>query len=104
MAAAPVADDHTVEAPVALEDLVEQNIVMAVMLVLVEVVGTHDRPCPTLLDGRLEGWQVDLVQGTVAHLDVHLMAVLLVVVQTVVLHAGGHALRLESLHVGHHHP
>ena len=77
---------------------------MTVMLVLIEVIGTHDAPGSSLLYGGTEGRQVDLVQGTVADDDVHLMTILLVIVQTVVLHAGSHALRLESLYVGHHHP
>ena len=101
--AAPVADNHPVEAPVVLQYLVEHRGVMAVVLVLIQVVGTHDGPRPTLLHGSTEGGQVDFVEGAVAHLDVHLVAILLIVVQGVVLHTGGHTLRLQTLHVGHHH-
>ena len=103
VASAPVADDHTIEAPVVFQYLVEQNAIMTIVLVPVEVIGTHDGPCPTLCHRRLEGRQVDLVKGTIAHDNVHLMAILLVVVQRIVLHTGGHALRLETLHIGHHH-
>ena len=77
---------------------------MTVMLVLIEVIGTHDAPGSSLLYGGTEGWQVDLMQGTVADDDVHLMTIFLVVVQTIVLYAGGHAFRLEPLHIRHHHP
>ena len=77
---------------------------MTIVLVLIEVVGTHDAPSPTLLHSGFEGRQIDFMEGTVADDDVHLMTVLLIVVQTVVLHAGCHTLRLQSLYVGHHHP
>ena len=76
---------------------------MTIVLVLIEIVGAHDAPSATFLDGGLESRQVDLVEGTVADDDVHLMAVFLVVVQGVVLHAGSHTFRLQTLHVGHHH-
>ena len=76
---------------------------MAVVLVAIQVVCAHDGPCLALLNGSLEGRQIDFVQGTVAHLHVHLMAIFLVVVQTIVLHACRHALRLQSLYVGHYH-
>ena len=101
--ATPIADDHTVEAPVLFQYLVEQDAIMTIVLVPIEVIGTHDGPCPTLCHRCLEGRQVDLVESTVAHDDIHLMAILLIVVQGIVLHTGGHALRLEALHIGHHH-
>ncbi len=56
-----------------------------------------------LPDGGLEGGQVYLVQGAVADDDVHLVAVLLIVVEAIVLYAGGNAQGLHLLHVGHHH-
>ena len=101
--AAPVADDHAVELPVVLQDLVKKDVVMTIVLVLIEVVGAHEAPGLALLNGGAEGGQVDLVKGAEAHLHVHLVAIFLVVVQGVVLHTGGHASRLEALDVGHHH-
>ena len=101
--AAPVAHDDSVEAPVAFQDTVQRDIIMAVVLVVVEVVGTHDAPRLALGDGGTEGRQIDFVESAVANHHIHLMAILLVVVQRIVLHAGRHALRLQSLHVGHHH-
>ena len=101
MTATPVGDDHAVEAPVLLQDLVEHGGIMAIVLVLIEVVGTHDGPCATLLDCSLEGRQVDFMQGTVTDDDIHLMAVFLVVVQGVVFHTGSHTLRLQTFYVGH---
>ena len=86
--AAPVGDDYTIVLPITLQDLVEHNVIVTVVLVLIEVVGAHDTPCATLSDGSLEGWQVDLMESTVRDDDVHLMAILLVVVQGIVLHTG----------------
>ena len=104
MTAAPVGDDHTIILPVTLQDLVKHDVIVAVVLVLIEIIGTHDTPCASLRDSRLEGGQVDLVQGTVRDNDVHLMTILLIVVQGIVLHTGGHTLRLEPLDIRHHHP
>ena len=101
--AAPVTDHHTIEAPVALQDIVQQYAVMTVVLIVVQVIGTHQRPRTTFLHGSLEGRQIDFVEGTVADLHVHLMAVGLIVVQRIVLHAGRDAFRLQTLHIGHHH-
>ena len=103
VAATPVAHHDAIELPVALQNLVEHHAIMTIVLVVVEVVGTHDAPGLALGDGGTEGGQIDFMKCAVAHHDVHLMAILLVVVQRVVLHAGRHALRLQSLHVGHHH-
>ena len=104
MAASPVGDYHTIEAPVLLQDLVEHDIIVAVVLVLIEIVGAHDSPGTTLLHSGLESGQVDLVQGTIADDDIHLMTVFLVVVQRIVLHAGSDAFRLQSLNIRHYHP
>ena len=103
MTAAPVADHYAVEAPILLQNLVEHGGVVAVVHTLIQVVGTHDGPCPTLLNGSLEGWQIDFVQGAIANHHVYLVAILLVVVQCIVLYAGSNTLRLQSLNVRHYH-
>ena len=101
--AAPVRNHHTVEAPLLLQYLVEQRLVVTVVLILIKVIGTHDGPCPTLTDCSLEGWQIDFTQGAVRNNDVHLMPIFLIVVQRIVLDTGRHTLRLQALHVRHHH-
>ena len=88
MTATPVGDDYSIEPPIVLQDLVEQDLVVTVMLVLIKIIGTHDGPSPTFLHCSLEGRQIDLMQGTVGHDHIHLMTVLLVIVQCVVLHTG----------------
>ena len=80
MTAAPVAHDDSVEAPVAFQDTVQCDIIMAVVLVVVEVVGTHDAPRLALGDSGTEGRQIDFAESAVANHHIHLMAVLLVVV------------------------
>lgn len=101
--AAPVGDDHAVERPVALEDVVQQVLVVAAMLALVFIVGAHDGPGTALLHRSLEGREVDLVQGTVVDHHVDLMAPQLLVVHGKVLHAGGNPVLLYPLHVRHDH-
>ena len=87
VSATPVAYHHTIKLPVGLQYLVQGVLVMAVVLIAIEIVCTHNGPCLALLYCSLEGRQIDFVQGTVAHLDVDLMAIFLIVVQTIVLHA-----------------
>ena len=77
---------------------------MAAMLALVFIIGAHDGPCPALLDSRLEGRKVNLVEGPVVDLDVDAVAVLLLIVQREVLDAGGDAVLLHLLNIGNHHP
>ena len=103
MGAAPVADHHAVILPITLQNLVEGVLVLAAVLVLVEVVGAHDAPSVALLDGGLECGQINLAQGAVAHDNVHLVAMLLIVVQAEVLHTGRCTRALQALDVGHHH-
>ena len=103
MCTAPVANHHTVEAPLLLQYLVQQYVVVTVMLVLIEIIGTHYSPCLALLHGSLEGREIDFAKGAVAHYNVHLMAMLLVIVQSIVLHTSSNALALKTLNVRNHH-
>src|SRR5207248_4822615 len=60
---AVVREDVAPEPPVALEDLLEQVVVLAGIEAVDEVVGAHDGADVRLLDGRLEVRQVDLTEG-----------------------------------------
>ena len=104
VATSPVADHHAIEAPVLLQDLVEHDIIVAVVLVFKEVVGAHDGPGTTLLHSSLEGRQVNLMQSAVADNNIYLMTVFFIIVQRIVLHTGSDTLRLQSLNVWHQHP
>ena len=86
--ASPVAYHYAVIFPVALQNLVQSPLVMAVVFVLVEIVCTHDSPSLTFLYSSLEGWEIDFMEGTVAHDDVYLMTVFLLVIEAVMLYAG----------------
>ena len=103
MCTAPVTDHHAVILPVAFQNLVERILVLTAVLILVEVVRSHDAPGVAFLDGGLKGWQVNLTQGAVAHDHVDLMAVFLVVVKAEVLDAGCRSGALQTLDVGHYH-
>ena len=103
VASAPVADNHAIIAPVLFEDLVQENMIVAIVLVFIKIVGAHDTPSTCLSHSSLEGGQIDLVQGTVGDDDVHLMTILFIVVQRIMLHACCYALRLQSLDIRNHH-
>ena len=103
MTSAPVAHHHAVKRPFALQYAVERVLVVAVVLVIVKVVCTHNGPNLALLHGSLERRQIDLMQSAVAYYDVHLITIFLVIVQTVMLHACRNAIRLQTLYVRHHH-
>ena len=102
-AAAPVGDDHAVEAPFSFQDVAEQALVVAVELAVQEVVRTHDGPGAALRDRRLEGGQVDFIEGAVIHIHVGIRAPGLLVVDGEMLHAGRHAVFLHALHIGDDH-
>ena len=88
MCASPVAYHYAVIFPVALQNLVQCPLVVAVVFVLVEIVCAHDSPSLTFLYSSLEGWEIDFMEGTVAHDDVYLMTVFLLVIEAVMLYAG----------------
>ena len=102
-AAAPVGDDHAVEAPFAFQDVAEQALVVAVELAVEEVVGAHDGPGAAFGDRRLEGGKVDLIEGAVVHVHVGRGASCLLVVDGKVLYAGRHAVLLYASHIGDDH-
>ena len=56
-----------------------------------------------LLDTFLEGWQIDLLDGTLRHIHVHRHAVYLMVVEEEMLQTASHPIRLGSLDIGHSH-
>ena len=87
VSATPVAYYHTIKLPICLQNLIESVLIMTIMLIAIEIVCTHNGPGLTLLYCSLEGWQIDFVKSTVAHLDIDLVAIFLIVVQTIVLHA-----------------
>ncbi|CCZ47875.1 predicted protein [Bacteroides sp. CAG:661] len=102
--AAPVRNDHTVEAPLSFQDVLQEIFVVAAVLALVQVVRAHDGPCLALLHSGLEGRQIDFIQGTVVHHDIQCRAIDFLIVQRKVLDAGRHAVLLHALYIGNNHP
>ena len=100
---APVGNDHAVKTPVALQNLLEQQLMVAAVLAAEFIIRPHDGPCAPLLHGSLEGGQVEFVEGTVAGLHVDVSAPQFLIVQGKMFHADGHAVLLHLLDVGHAH-
>ena len=98
-----VADDGSVKSPLALQDAVQQRVIVAAVNTLPHVVAAHDAPHVGFLDGLLEGGQINLVDGTFAGVDIGSKAVHLLVVQEEVFEAAGHTVGLGCLDVGHYH-
>ena len=92
MAACPVGHHHTVKPPLPFQDVVDQIAVMAAVRASEKVVARHHAPCATFLYSHFEGRKIDLPQSTLAHLDVSLVAMPLLVVAGIVLHACAHTL------------
>ena len=103
VASAPVADHHAVEAPLPLQNIHQDALVVAEVLIIIKVVCAHDRPGTTFGDSRLECGQIDLVKRSVIHVHIHGVTVDLVVIQREMLDADGHILALDALNVGHYH-
>ena len=103
MNTSPVGDDNTVETPFAFQYVVQEVLVMATVLILIQVVGTHDGPGISFLNGRLEGGQVDFIEGTVVYDDVGRVAVYFLVVECIMFHTGCYTVLLDALHIGDYH-
>ena len=93
---APVGDDPALEAPVLLQDLVEQVVVLAGVVAVDEVVGAHHRRGLGDADGDLEGEQVGLAHGTLVEQNVDDGASGLLIVERVVLDVAHDVLRLDA--------
>ena len=103
MNAAPVGDDDTVELPFAFENIVQKILVGAVVLALIEIVATHHRHGFRVFHRSVEAWEIYLVEGAVGDNGIDIIAILLVVVECEMLHAGSNALRLHGIDVRHDH-
>ena len=101
--ASPIGDDYSVKSPFTFQNVVYQVLVVAPMLSFIQVVRPHDSPCASFLDGGLECWQVDFIQGAVVHDDIGVVSVYFVVVQRIVLDAGSHSIALHAFYVRHYH-
>ena len=103
MRSSPVAHHNTIKLPGLFENLIEKYGIVAVVLIFVEIICSHDTPSLALCYGSLEGRKIYLVQGAIADDDIYLMAIFLIVVQGIVLHTSSNTLRLHSLDIRHHH-
>ena len=97
----PVGLHEAVEAPLALENVVQQVAVLTGVDAVHLVVGAHDR-ADAGVDGALEVRQVDLAQRALVDGDVHAHAGVLDAVQGEVLGAGDHVLLRAADEAGGH--
>ena len=98
----PVRHQNALEAPIALEHLEVEELVLGGVRAVDQVVGVHHRVHVALGDGGLKGRQVDFAHGALVHFHVHVVPVVLLVVQGIVLDGGDDALRLHALDIGNH--
>ncbi len=94
--AAPVGEDEALELPVALEDLVEDVVVLAGVVAVDAVVGAHDAGGFGEADGDLEGEQVGLAHGALVDEGVVGVAAGLLVVEGVVLDVAHDVVGLDA--------
>ena len=78
--ATPVAHHYPIISPLAFENIVEEDFVVAVVLILIEIVSAHQSPSSALFNGGFKCREVDFAQSAVAHDNIHLVAVFLIVV------------------------
>ena len=100
---APVGHDPALEAPLGLQDVVEEMGVLAGVDAVDLVVGAHHAADAGLFHGDLEGQQVDLAQRPFIDAHVDPVAIGLLGVGHEVLDGRNDALRLDSAHLRRHH-
>ena len=103
VACTPVGDDCAIEAPLALEDLVQETLIVRYVLILILVVAAHEAPCVTLLDCSLERTEIEFIESSVGNLDIDMTTELLLVVEHIVLDAASHAIALQACYIWHNH-
>ena len=77
---APVTDSDAVEVPITLEDVEQENGILARVVTVIFVITGHDRPCSAVNDSGLEAGKIDLMESAVVDKHVHMVAVDLLVV------------------------
>ncbi len=97
--ATPIGHGEAFEAPLLLEDFVEQQIVLATMLAAEEVVSAHDAEDVGFADGGAEGREINFAKGAVVHVDIDAVAFGFLVVGGEMLDAGADALGLFAANV-----
>ena len=103
VASSPVADHNSVESPLPFQYILKQILVVTEMLILIEIVCSHNSPGATIYHSCLERGKINFIESPVIHMNVGHQTVGFVVVESEMLYAGSNALALHPLHVGHHH-
>ena len=101
--ASPVGNDYSVKAPLFLQYLFQQVLIMATMFIFILIVRSHKRPYLTLLHSRLESRQVDFMQSSVIYLYIDMIAVYLLIVESKMFHTSSHTILLHTLYIRYYH-
>ena len=102
MCPSPVTYENSVKIPLFFKNPGKTGVVAAV-LVIEEIVGTHHRPGAAFLYGCAESRQINLVQSPVADNHVGGVAVQFLIVERKMFYARGHTLFLNALDIGNDH-
>ena len=74
------------------------------MLIVVEIIGTHNRPCVAFFDCCTERGQIYFVKCAVIDTDIGLYAVSFMIVECEMLHTRCDTIGLHTLNIRHYHP
>ena len=96
MDAAPVRHDPARKRPVALQHLVQQEVVLAGIDAIDPIVGAHHRPGTSVLDGDLEGQHVRFPHRLLVDVGAERRTAGLLVVQSEVLDGGDDVAALDA--------
>ena len=102
-AAAPVADNNAIKAPLTLEDVTEKLLIVAVELAVIKVIRAHDCPCITLDNSSLESRKIYFIESSVIHNRVRLSSLELLVIHCVVLYTGSNTILLNTFYIRYNH-
>ena len=103
MSSTPVAHHDTVESPFAFQDIVQQIFIVTAMLVLVQIIRSHDAPGMSFLNSRLKGRKINLVKRTVVDYNIRCMTIYFVVVQCKMFYASSYSIALDPTYIRYHH-
>ena len=99
----PVRDNEARKLPLALDEIVQQPVVLAAIRPVDAVVAAHDHVRMAGLDADLERQQVALASRAFANQRVHFLPSALLIVERIVLDIGDHILRALAANALAHH-
>ena len=99
MGPTPVRHDNAIVFPLSLQNIIQQERVMTVVVILPQIIRTHNTPCMRLLYRSLESRKIYLVKSTFTENHICCMAVYLIIIQAEVFYTGRHAIFLKTFDI-----